>query len=36
LWSRKELHPAHGNCTCCTDDEDIPLQKHWQLLLLHT
>ncbi len=36
LWSRKELHPAHGNCTCCTDDEDIPLQKPWQLLLLHT
>ncbi len=32
LWSRKELHPAHGNCTCCTDDDDIPSQKPWQLL----
>jgi hypothetical protein len=19
----KELHPAHGNCTCYTDDEDV-------------
>jgi len=26
LWSRKELHPAHGNCTY---DEDISLQKSW-------
>jgi hypothetical protein len=22
LWSRKELHPAHGNCTCCPDEEE--------------
>jgi hypothetical protein len=22
LWSREELHPAHGNCTCCPDEEE--------------
>jgi hypothetical protein len=32
LWSRKELHPAQGNCTCCRDDDNIPSQKPWQLL----
>ncbi len=36
LWSWLEVHPAHGNCTCCSDDEDIPSQKPWQLLLLLT
>jgi len=30
--SRKELHPAYGNCICCTDNEDIPSQTLWQLL----
>jgi len=32
LWSRKELHPAQGNCTRCRDDDNIPSQKPWQLL----
>jgi hypothetical protein len=30
IWcAEKHLHPAHGNCACCTDSEDIPLQKPW-------
>jgi len=35
LWSGKESGLAHGNCICCTVDEDIAAaQNHWQLLSL--
>lgn len=36
LWSWKELHPAHSNYSCCTDDEDISSQDLWQFLSLLT
>jgi hypothetical protein len=34
LWSRKELHPAHSNSTCCTDDEDIPEREKFTITII--
>jgi hypothetical protein len=36
LCSRKESYPAHGDCTCRTDSENIPSQRPRQLLWLLT